>query len=267
MRKAVAIMLLLAAACATAPAPTGPAPGSSAEAPTVLTPAAPDPILDAPAFTAALAALGDVGRDRYVEGLCETARIADPAYAGFDVRRCAYDQGGISAIVYVLNAPAHEIARWVANACASVSLANDAQCATRLVRHMRASNSFIFPVAGDVLEPASSAGPGCAARYGDQVVHVFFRDGVTIETQRDYTCETYAISESDADAEAFAVPAQVFNVARIAALSRADYARLSGVPRPSDDEWRALIRDSYLSALRTGRYSLLDLVAKMQAGE
>jgi hypothetical protein len=262
MKKAAALILAMAAAsCASAPETHEPG-APAAEAPTVLTPTAPDPVLETPAFAAALDAIGDVGRGRYVEGACERASVPDPAYAGFDVHRCAYDAGGLSAIVYVLNAPAHDIARWVANACAGVERADDANCATRLVRHMRVSNSFIFPVAGDILEPASSAGPGCAARYGDQIVHVYFRDGVTVETARDYTCETYAISTADAEAEAFKPPATVFNVARIAALHRNDYARLMGVPRPSDDEWRAVVRDSYLEALRTGRYSLLDLVAR-----
>jgi hypothetical protein len=263
MKDVAAVLLLIAAAaCASAPEADGPVAGSETDTPTVLTPVPSDPVLDTPAFAAALEALGDVSRGRYVEGECESAAIADPAYAGFDVRRCAYDEGGLSAIVYVLNAPAHEIARWVAGACEAVRRADDGACATRLVRHMRSSNSFIFPVAGDVLEPASSAGPGCAARHGDATVHVFFRDGVTIETERDYTCETYAISTADAEAEAFKQPATVFNVARIAALHRNDYARLTGVRRPSDDEWRAIVRDSYLEALRTGRYSLLDLVAR-----
>lgn len=261
MRQAVSVTLMLAAAaCASAPQSNAPAPAE--DAPIALTPDVRDPILDAPAYAAALAALGDVSRGRYVEGECESVAIPDPAYQGFDVRRCVYDQGGLTAIVYVLNAPAETIARWVANACATVARADDANCATRLVRHMRVSNSFIFPVAGDVLEPASSAGPGCAARYGDQIVHVYFRDGVTVETARDYTCETYAISTADAEAEAFKQPATVFNVARIAALHRNDYARLKGVARPSDDEWRAVVRDSYLEALRTGRYSILDLVAR-----
>jgi hypothetical protein len=262
MKKAAALILAMAAAsCASAPETHEPG-APAAEAPTVLTPTAPDPVLETPAFAAALDAIGDVGRGRYVEGACERASVPDAAYAGFDVRRCAYDQGGLSAIVYVLNAPAHEISRWVAGACAAVGREADAACAKRLVNHMRGSNSFIFPVAGDVLEPASSAGPGCAARYGDQIVHVFFRDGVTIETARDMTCETYAISTADAEAEAFTAPAAVFNVGRIAALHRNDYARLKGVPRPSDDQWRAIVRDSYLEALRTGRYSLLDLVAR-----
>lgn len=262
MRKIGAIVLAVAAgACASAPEPRA-APSGGPQAPVVLTPAPPDPALDTPAFSAALEAIGDVSRGRYVEGACTSATIADRAYQGFEVRRCEYSEGGLSAIVYVLNASARDIARFVANSCGSVGRADDAACATRLVRHMRASNGFIFPVAGDVLEPAASAGPGCAARHGDKIVHVFFRDGVTIETERDMTCETYAISTADAEAEAFKAPRQVFNVGRIAALHRSDYARLAGVPRPSDDEWRAIVRDSYLNALRTGRYSLFDLVAK-----
>lgn len=263
MKQAAATFMAIAtAACASTPETSAPSASPASDAPTVLTPVPPDPVLDTPVFAAALEALGDVSRGRYVEGQCESAAISDPAYAGFDVRRCAYEQGGLSAIVYVLSAPAHDIARWVASACEAVGRADDAACAQRLVRHMRGSNSFIFPVAGDVLEPASSAGPGCAARYGDQIVHVYFRDGVTIETERDYTCEIYAISAADAEAEAFKQPAAVFNGARIAALHRNDYARFAGVARPTDDEWRTIVRDSYLEALRTGRYSLLDMVAR-----
>ncbi|MDZ7629400.1 MAG: hypothetical protein U5J99_13450 [Parvularculaceae bacterium] len=221
-----------------------------------------DPVAEAESYSAALAAISDISRSRYVEGECAPATTPDRAYTGFPVQRCRYEQGGLVAVVYVLDAEAADIARWIANACLSIGRGEEAACAGALVRRMRASNGFIFPVAGDVLEKARDAGPGCAARYGDAIVHVYFRDGVTIETDRGFTCETYAVTEADAEAEAFKAPAQTFNVGRIAALSRADYARLAGVPRPDDAAWRAIVRDSYLNALRTGRYTLLDLVAR-----
>lgn len=249
---------LFLAACASTDAPP-PAPEADA-APVRLTAA--DPVSEAGSYGAALTAIGDISRARYVERECASSTIPDAAYAGFPVQRCRYEQGGLVAVAYVLNAQAGDVARWVANACTSIGRGDDAACAAALIRRMRNSNGFIFPVAGDVLERARDAGPGCAARYGDQIVHVYFRDGVTIETDRGYTCETYAISAAEADAEAFKTPAQTFNVGRIAALSRADYARLSGVPRPDDAAWRAIVRDSYLNALRTGRYTLLDLVAQ-----
>lgn len=223
-------------------------------------PAAP-PDRPTTAYNAALIDIGDISQSQYVARNCASANIPDSAYEGFDVKRCVYEGDGLTAVVYALNPAAEDVARWVANACASVGRAEDEACARTLVKRMRGSNGFIFPVAGDVLEKAADAGPGCAARYGDTTVHVYFRDGVTIETPRGFTCETYGISQSDADAEAFAAPAQVFNVARIATLARADYARRAGVPRPSDDEWRAISRDSYLEALRGGRYLLLDMVA------
>lgn len=221
-----------------------------------------DPVAESASYSAALTAIGDISRARYVEGDCAPSAVPDSAYAGFPVQRCLYEQGGLVAVVYVLNAEARDVARWVANACLSAGRGDDAACAAALVRRIRISNGFIFPVAGDVLERARDAGPGCASRYGDAIVHVYFRDGVTIETERGYTCETYAISEADAEAEAFKSPAETFNVGRIAALSRADYARLAGVPRPDDAAWRAIVRDSYLNALRTGRYTLLDLAAR-----
>jgi len=253
-----AVFALLLGACASNNAP--PAPPAAQTAPVRLTAA--DPVAEAASYGAALAAIGDISRARYVEGDCAAATIPDAAYAGFPVQRCRYEQGDLVAVAYVLNAGANDVARWVANACLSVDRGEDAACAAALVRRMRASNGFIFPVAGDVLERARDAGPGCAARYGDALVHVYFRDGVTIETDRGFTCETYAISAADAETEAFKTPVQTFNVGRIAALSRGDYARLSGVPRPDDAAWRAIVRDSYLNALRTGRYSLLDLVAQ-----
>lgn len=253
-----AVCLLFLGACASNNAP--PPPPVADAAPVRLTAA--DPIAETASYSAALAAIGDISRSRYVEGDCAAATIPDAAYAGFPVQRCRYEQGGLVAVVYVLNASAADVARWVANACLSVDRGEDAACAAALVRRMRISNGFIFPVAGDVLERARDAGPGCAARYGDAVVHVYFRDGVTIETDRGFTCETYAISEADAEAEAFKTPAETFNVGRIAALSRADYARLAGVARPDDAAWRAIVRDSYLGALRTGRYTLLDLAAR-----
>lgn len=247
------------AACATSPgAPPGAA--EAPGAPVILEPSViAEPARDTAAFRAALVEIGDISRSQYVEGECAAAAIPAGAYAGFPVKRCVYDGGGLTAVAYVLNPTADMVALWVANACVASGRAEDAACAIQLVRRMRASNGFIFPVAGDVLERARDAGPGCANRYGDQIVHVYFRDGVTIETERGYTCETYAISEADADAEAFKAPAQTFNVGRIAAISRTDYARLSDVARPSDAEWRAIVRDSYLAAWRTGRYSLLDL--------
>ena len=258
IHRVYAVCLLLLAACASTDAPEHP-PRADA-APVRLTAA--DPVAESASYDAALAAIGDISRARYVEGDCAAAAIADAAYAGFPVERCRYEQGGLVAVVYVLNAGADDVARWVANACLSIGRGDDAACASALVRRMRASNGFIFPVAGDLLERARDAGPGCAARYGDAIVHVYFRDGVTIETERGYTCETYAISEADAEAEAFKAPSETFNVGRIAALSRADYARLVGVARPDDAAWRAIVRDSYLNALRTGRYTLLDLAAR-----
>lgn len=248
--------LVLLGACASRSAP----PPAADAAPVRLTAA--DPVAEAKSYGAALAAIGDISRTRYVEGDCAAATIPDAAYAGFPVQRCRYQQSGLVAVVYVLNAEADDVARWVANACLSVGRGDDAACAVALVRRMRASNGLIFPVAGDVLERARDAGPGCAVRYRDAIVHVYFRDGVTIETARGFTCESYAISEADAEAEAFKTPAETFNVGRVAALSRGDYARLAGVARPDDAAWRAIVRDSYLNAFRTGRYTLLDLAAR-----
>jgi hypothetical protein len=260
MKARLAVPAAVLTACA-APAPTEEPPRSAA--PPAAAAAGPP---ETAAYRAAVEALGDISAGQYVAGDCQSAEIPDPAYAGFNVKRCKYEGGGLIAVVYVLNPTAADVARWVAAACASIGAPEDGACARRLVGRMRASNSFIFPVAGDVLEKAADAGPGCAARYGDATVHVYFRDGVTIETERGHTCETYAITEADADAEAFKPPRQVFNVGRIAALSRADYARLSGVERPGDDEWRAIVRDSYLDALRGENYSLLDLAARLPEG-
>lgn len=249
---------LAGAACATAPPVDAPPPAPVVEEP--FAPAPPPPLSGS--YDAALTAIGDIARSQYVARNCVASGVPDPAYDGFEVKRCVYGEGGLTAVVYALNPTAENVALWIANACQSAGRPDDAVCANTLVARIRESNGFIFPVAGDVVEIAADAGPSCASRHGDKRVHVYFRDGITIETERGYTCETYAISESDADAEAFKKPASVFDVGRIATLTRADYASLSGVPLPGDDEWRAIVRDSYLNALRDGRYSLLDLLAR-----
>lgn len=262
MRRPILAVTLFLAACANAP-----------EQASQETPPAPDvdddPATAAPAqsasYGAAVAAIGDIANAQYVARNCASAEIPDAAYAGFNVKRCRYVEGGLTGVVYVLNPTAEDVARWIAGACASAGRPEDESCGRDLALRMKQSNGFIFPVAGDVIEPASSAGPTCAGRYGARAVHAYFRDGITVETERGYTCEVYEISEADADAEAFKTPQQVFHVGRIAALHRNDYARLMNVARPSDDEWRAIVRDSYLEALRTGSYSLLNLAARNES--
>lgn len=258
---ACALLSFTMMSCASVP-PEASSERAGAPATSDLIASPPIPIIETPAYSSALAAIGDLSQSRYVEQNCAMTTVPDAAYAGFDVKRCIYYERDLMGVVYVLSPAAEEIARWVANACAAIDKSNDESCGSLLVASMRRSNGFIFPVAGDVLEPASSAGPGCAARHGNKLVHVYFRDGITVETERDYTCETYEISEADADAEAFKAPVKVFNVGRIAAIHRDDYARFAGIPRPSDDEWRTIVRESYLQALKTGRYSLLELRAK-----
>lgn len=222
----------------------------------------PPDVTDSATYATATRALGDIRPGQYVARNCAEADIPDPAYDGFDVRRCVYEAGGLTGVVYVLNPDAKDVALWVANACRSVGRPEDESCARRLVEHMRNSNSFIFPVAGDVLEPASST--GCSRSLGRRMVHVYFRDGVTIQSERGFYCRTGPIPVAEADAEAFRPPAKVYNIARVAALHRQDYARAMGVPVPTDDAWRRIVRDSHLRALRTGTNPLLNIVARMK---
>lgn len=221
-------------------------------------------VRDTLSFDTAVAELGNIRPGQYVAGSCKNSNIPDHNYDEFTVLRCTYKQQPLSGVVYVLNPTAKQVAVWIASACLTNNLAEEADCARRLTSHMRRSNSFIFPIAGDVIEPAGSLGRSCANKHGngDVLVHTYFRDGVTIETERDFTCESYQISEEEADTEAFKKPKKVMNVGRVAAIHRELYAKLMEVSTPTDDQWRTIVRDSYLDAIRTGNYTLLNLVAR-----
>jgi hypothetical protein len=123
------------------------------------------------------------------------------------------------------------------------------------------ASSGVFPVAGFIPEPASSAGG-----QGEQMFCYLFRDGVTVNTiatpkaplATANRCPSYEVSNEVTRAKKFA---------RVASTSRDDY-RASGGTEPvgtdqdGDPRWLDVVRTLYQSAWRSNRNELISAKAK-----
>jgi hypothetical protein len=118
-----------------------------------------------------------MSRPRYFEGDperdCTEYRTDHPLYPGIPMRDCTYEYLGLTGWVRLAN-PTPEIAtRWIVNACAEMEKRR--QCVLRLTAYTWCSNQLSFPVTGNIIEDASSAGGS-----GSAGVNLAFVHGVTI---------------------------------------------------------------------------------------
>lgn len=249
---------------------------------------APVDITQSPAYAKAIALIGsklDPGRrylDRCIDGSGET-RTDFPGYEGLPVKRCIYLEGGFRGLVYTLHPSKEQMAEWIARACDFVPAARQPDCARFLwwgdgtaIDYTRiwGSNNAQFPVAGNVIENGAASGCGSAALY----FNLQFRDGVTVATSTagrmcvpmpGGSSQPLDVQESESKAPLQAV----FRVVRVPALRPPTYERVTCAKVPTaynpaqgkslpTEAWLKIARDNHIEAMRTGRNTLLDMVAK-----
>ncbi|MEP7005160.1 MAG: glucosaminidase domain-containing protein [Sphingomonas bacterium] len=220
---------------------------------------------------------------RYMATSCDApdpgwgaAHLGFESYKGFLVARCPYSRthpadAGLKrpkttllAVVWLLDADASTVARWVGDACQTLASTKPAVCGRLVAGMILSQNGAQFPVAGHVLETQGEAGcpkedPDPKNRCPmDYLIYLPFRDGVTVKMAVDGP-ERRRVSFSDvaaADAGAIqtlAALASVGNFGRIANSSRNGQ---------SDQQWLANNRNGYLDALRSGTYKDLLVTAR-----
>lgn len=205
---------------------------------------------------------------RYMSCNCNADPLRNwPGYEGRDVRRCPYSvtSGGktLSAIVYLLNPTAVNIAVRIGNACSAVGLADHARCGERLARHIIGQSGGQFPVAGLVIERKVDAGG-----QGADPVYLEFRDGTTVVTEERLNFTDVQLDVAAMDRAAKAPVIATRRYARIASATRDDYRRSGGQEpvgaSPAGDPkhlWPSVIRANELRAQDDGNDALLNAVA------
>lgn len=208
---------------------------------------------------------------RYLSARCDEQPVTDwPGYAGRKVMRCQYsftsERVTLSALVYLLNPSAENLAARIGKACASIGLAARGGCGRLLASYIVGQNGGQFPVAGFVVERKSDAGGTTGSRLP---VYLEFRDGSTIVSadRLNFTDRPLKIDAMEHAARAPVIETR--SIARIANATREDY-RLAGGTKavghgPGDDPqhtWLEVIRENELRAQDTGEDQLLNGVAE-----
>jgi hypothetical protein len=207
---------------------------------------------------------------RYLSARCDEQPVTDwPGYEGRKVLRCQYsftsERVTLSALVYLLNPSAANLATRIGKACASVGLADRGGCGRLLATYIVGQNGGQFPVAGFVVERKSDAGGTTGSRLP---VYLEFRDGNTIVSGDRLNFTDRQLSIQAMEHAARAPVLETRSIARIANATRDDY-RLAGGTRavgsaPGGDPrhvWLEVIRENELRAQDTGEDPLLNGVA------
>lgn len=210
-------------------------------------------------------------------------------YEGLPVKRCVYWYGRPNvlpkALVYTLYPTKEQLAKWVEKACSSISSVPQETCGKGLVGYMSSSNSLTYVVKGNFLELGGDIS-GCPD--SGRVYNVQFRDGINVAIPNVPAAPggdkyklcwdgNLAIDEQEADAAQSDV--NYYFLGRVAMIDLDDYERLTDTQVPTttehDDgrgrdhpsaEWGRLNRESYINAIKTGDYTMLDLIAKQLYG-
>lgn len=88
---------------------------------------------------------------------CARPRLDNPLYPGVPVQECAYQHLGLPGWVMVANPGPDLAAKWISKACAETADAK--ACAARLTAQAWCASRFVFPVAGNLVQPDPAA-PG-----------------------------------------------------------------------------------------------------------
>jgi hypothetical protein len=205
---------------------------------------------------------------RYMSQNCDTNLVASrPGYEGRRVQRCAYSVTSngkkLSAIVYLLNPSAGNLADRIGSACDAISAGDNPRCGRELATMILNENGGQFPIAGFVIERRQDAGG-----TGPDPVYLEFRDGTTVVTadKLNFTDQQLTVEAMEHATRATVVATRIY--ARVANATRDDYRRAGGSEpvgtNPKDDpknKWPAIIRANELRAQDSGVDDLLRGVA------
>jgi hypothetical protein len=192
---------------------------------------------------------------------CEPAINDFPGWSGYPVRRCKYEESGVVVRTYMLNPTAEQLSHWTLTACADAGAKDTPGCLTAVAKQILSASSGVFPVAGYVPEPASSADG-----KGDRIICLLFRDGVTVHTSAApksppavaKQCPSFNMNEKPARAEKFA---------RVASTRRDDYRANGGIEPVGSEEngdlrWLDVVHTLYQKAWGSERNELISAKAK-----
>ncbi|HEX3142463.1 MAG TPA: hypothetical protein VHQ64_00700 [Pyrinomonadaceae bacterium] len=188
-----------------------------------------------------------------------------PNWENLPVTKCSYTDVGVTTRTYMLNPSADQLARWAVTACQDAHAHSMNACVSWLARQIReASSGGIFPVAGYIVEPASSGGG-----HGNAATCYLFRDGLTIRTATWHT-QPAVNGKCGPDDENQKPATRAFRYARIASTTREDYKAAGGTEPVGTTEnldvgWLKVVRTLYKEAWTNDRNQLL--TAKARAGK
>lgn len=206
-------------------------------------------------------------------------------YVGYPVQDCSpirpspnAPNGKLVGRAFLLLPNAIQTAEWIVSACESQGLTHTdlKACGTTLLDYINIQNNFQFVIAGVIHEEkshgyraAEKANAKCVQTRLEEVLYSF-RDGITVRLQGQprtsfrSDAKSGCRPEQPSNLENILVtpPVYVAEYGRIAGLPRSVYKACTGKSAVSDDEWRKIVRSSFLEAWADKRYSLLELVAK-----
>lgn len=212
---------------------------------------------------------------RYFEAKCAAARSDNSLYPGIPYKECTYVEQGLPGWVQLVVIPPEKLATWIVSACDGTSDAR--RCVARLAAYMWASNQFSYPIAGNIVEPADSAGG-----KGAQGLNLIFLHGITIPNPREIPSRTAVPAAKQREIIAplalgsdVALPAQV---SRPAGIRREIYLKFGtqlqatdgkpfdiGKSCPASDRkagWLQVSRISLVNAWNAQHHALIDAAAK-----
>jgi hypothetical protein len=118
-------------------------------------------------------------KPRYFEGLnptnsCTPFRTNLALYPGIPARDCTYTELGLKGWVRLALITPELATRWIMHSCSAFSQL-EMECVVRVTTNAWCSNQLSFPIVGNLIEPANSAGG-----KGSSGVNLVFLHGVTV---------------------------------------------------------------------------------------
>lgn len=177
---------------------------------------------------------------------------------------------------------ASQAAEWIVSACESQKQKGEAlrQCARKVLAVVNGQNNLQYVISGTIHEPKwygfdrqDRKSKKCVATKEEEVLYSF-RDGITVRLkEQDRTsfrsgpeAGCRAAQPDDLDALLTIEPIHFANYGRMAGLSRNVYAACTGQSAISDEQWRDIVRSSFIEAWNEKTYSLMNIVAKAVLG-
>jgi hypothetical protein len=206
------------------------------------------------------------------------------AYKGLPVQDCSptiaqplVEGKTLTGRALLLLPTAAQAAEWIVSSCEALKLTGVSleRCAEHLLTYVKLQNGLQFVIAGVIREPNNygysdleSADLACKKIAETEALYAF-RDGITVRQQGQLRtsfragieggCRPY--QPKDLSKLLVAEPSKFADYGRVAGLKRQLYSACTHKAEPSDNAWRALVRESMIAAWSSNRYTLLDIVA------